>query len=167
MRFRRIHIIGGPGSGKTYISKKLQLITDLTAYDLDQVFWDQSQNTYIRASEESRAEKLNSILSNEKWIIEGVYYKWLEKSFQNADLIVVLNPPLIKRQWRIFKRFVIHKFFLGDYRKETFMNFIELWRWNKNFDQDNMVRIVDFTSKHKKKIVYCSSYKEVKSMLNA
>ncbi|MDU0111706.1 hypothetical protein RT723_01495 [Psychrosphaera aquimarina] len=56
MQYRKIHIIGGPGSGKTYSSKKLQKETSLIAYDLDQVFWDQSENTYIRASEELRSK---------------------------------------------------------------------------------------------------------------
>lgn len=167
MQYHRIHIIGGPGSGKTYISQKLQGFTSLTAFDLDEVFWDQSQNSYIRSSEESRAEKLNLILSKEKWIIEGVYYKWLDVSFKNADIIIILNPPLIKRQWRILKRFFIRKFFLGPYRKETFKNFKDLWRWNRNFDDDNMVRINEFISQHKEKIVYCSSYKEVVGALNA
>ena len=131
MKHRKIHIVGGPGSGKTYSSKKLQLSTSLIAYDLDQVFWDQSENTYVRASEELRSGKLHTILSNESWIIEGVYYKWLEKSFYDADVIVILNPPVIKRQWRIFKRFITRKFLLGDFRKETFSSFLELWRWNK------------------------------------
>ncbi len=166
MQFHKIHIIGGPGSGKTYISRKLQLISDLTAFDLDELFWDQSQGSYIRATEEARAEKLNVILSNQKWIIEGVYYKWLEESFREADLIVILKTPLFKRQWRILKRFILRKFFMGDFYKETFMNFIELWQWNSKFDKDNMVRIVNFTSKYKKKIVYCSSYNELKYILN-
>ncbi len=167
MQYRKIHIIGGPGSGKTYSSNKLQLITDLTAYDLDNVFWDQSQNSYTRASEKVRSEKLNAILTNDNWIIEGVYYKWLEESFQKADVIVILNPPLIKRQWRILKRFLVRKFFLGDYRKESLSSFIELWRWNRKFDGDNMVRIADFTSQYKDKIVYCSSYDELRRVVNA
>ncbi|EKA5638242.1 DNA topology modulation protein FlaR [Vibrio vulnificus] len=167
MQYHKIHIIGGPGSGKTYSAKKLQQATNLTAFDLDEVFWDQSQNSYIRASEELRTEKLNIILECDNWIIEGVYYKWLDRSFQNADVIIILNPPLIKRQWRILKRFLVRKFFLGDFRKETFSSFIELWRWNSKFDVDNMVRITNFTSKYKNKIVYCSSYDEIKRIINA
>ncbi|KJY74839.1 DNA topology modulation protein FlaR [Vibrio nigripulchritudo] len=165
MQYRKIHIIGGPGSGKTYSAKKLQQTSDLTAYDLDRVFWDQSQDSYVRASEEMRTKKLQEILANESWIIEGVYYKWLEESFQNADIIVILNPPLFKRQWRILKRFLVRKFILGHFRKETFPSFIELWRWNKKFDSDNMMRIADFTSKYKDKTVYCSSYEEIKRVV--
>ncbi|CCN80878.1 conserved hypothetical protein [Vibrio nigripulchritudo SFn27] len=162
LQYRKIHIIGGPGSGKTYSAKKLQQTSDLTAYDLDRVFWDQSQDSYVRASEEMRTKKLQKILANESWIIEGVYYKWLEESFQKADIIVILNPPLFKRQWRILKRFLVRKFILGHFRKETFSSFIELWRWNKKFDNDNMIRITDFTSEYKDKTVYCSNYEEVK-----
>lgn len=167
MQYRKIHIVGGPGSGKTYSSNKLQEATNLIAYDLDQVFWDQSENTYIRASKELRSEKLKEILSNNSWIIEGVYYKWLEESFQKADIIVILNPHVVIRQWRIFKRFIVRKFLLGDFRKETFSSFVELWQWNKNFDDDNMVRIKDFTSKYKEKIVYCKNYQEVGLVINA
>lgn len=167
MQYRKLHIIGGPGSGKTYSSNQLQKTTDLIAYDLDQVFWDQSKNTYIRASEELRAEKLDEILSGNSWIIEGVYYKWLEDSFHKADIIVILNPHVIIRQWRIFKRFLIRKFLLGDFRKETFSSFIELWNWNKKFDSDNMLRIENFISKHKDKVVYCKSYHDIRRVINA
>lgn len=167
MKYRKIHIIGGPGSGKSYSSNKLQQATNLIAYDLDQVFWDQSANTYIRASDELRSENLNHILSENSWIIEGVYYKWLEESFRQADVIVILNPHVAIRQWRIFKRFMVRKFLLGDFRKETFSSFFELWQWNKNFDDDNMVRITGFTSKYKDKIVFCKNYQEMARAINA
>ena len=167
MQYRKIHIIGGPGSGKTYISNKLEKEIGITAHDLDSVFWDLSENTYIRASEELRTGKLSKILSKSSWIIEGVYYKWLEESFRNADIIVILNTPVITRQWRILKRFLVRKFLLGEYRKETFSNFIELWQWNKKFDNDNMVRICDVTSKYKEKVIYCEDYNEVMLSIKA
>lgn len=166
MRHRKIHIIGGPGSGKTYSSKKLHEETSLKPYDLDQIFWDQSDNSYIRASEGLRAEKLKEILSKDSWIIEGAYYKWLEESFRKADIIIILNPHVIIRQWRIFKRFIIRKFLLGDFHKETFSSFVELWQWNKKFDADNMIRIAEFTSKYKDKIIYCNNYRKLIRAIN-
>lgn len=167
MQYRKIHIIGGPGSGKTYSANKLQEKTELTAYNLDHVFWDQSKNKYIRSSEESRTEKLNKILSNESWIIEGVYYKWLEDSFREADIIIILNPPVLLRQWRIFKRFLLRKFILGHFCKETFSSFMEMFWWNQKFDGDNMVRILEFTKKYKNKIIYCNNYNELLKKINA
>lgn len=166
MQHRKIHIIGGPGSGETYSARKLQQATNVTAYDLDQVFWDQSQHSYAQASEELRTEKLNTILEKDDWIIEGVYYKWLDKSFESADLIIILNPPLIKRQWRILKRFLVRKFLLGNFKKETLSSFIYMWRWNKKFDDDNMIRIARFIEKYKEKTIYCSSYKALERIVN-
>ena len=40
MKYRKIHIIGGPGSGKSYIAKKLSTLYNIKAYDLDDLFWD-------------------------------------------------------------------------------------------------------------------------------
>lgn len=161
MQYHKIHIIGGPGSGKTYVAKKLEKLTHLNAYDLDKVFWDQSQNTYVRASEEVRSQKLKDILSGDDWIVEGVYYKWLASSFNDADIIVILNPSVLIRQWRILKRFLKRKFLLGQFRKETLASFIEMFWWNQKFDKDNMHRILAFTSSHKAKIVFCRHYDDV------
>jgi adenylate kinase family enzyme len=161
LKYRKIHIIGAPGSGKTFIATKLQELTGLKAYDLDKIFWDQNENTYVRSSEVSRTEKLNQVLSQENWVIEGVYYKWLSKSFDDSDLIIVLTPSVLLRQWRIFKRFLIRKFILGHFRKETLSSFLEMFWWNQKFDNDNMHRILNFTSKHKTKIVLCHNLNEV------
>lgn len=167
LKYRKIHIIGGPGSGKTYASKKIQSLTNLTAYHLDDVFWNQSNGSYVRENETIRAEKLGKILSNDSWVIEGAYYKWLDESFSNADIIIILNPRFVKRQWRIFIRFLERKFLLGDFKKETFSSFMELSLWNKNFDSDNMLRIESFISKHEDKIVYCKSFNDLLCVIKA
>ncbi len=167
LQYRKIHIIGGPGSGKTFSSTKLQALTNLNAYDLDKVFWDQNKNAYVRSSEEHRAEKLSQVLSQENWIIEGVYYKWLADSFRDADLIVILNPPVLLRQWRIFKRFLKRKFILGQFRKESLSSFMEMYLWNQKYDNDNMVRILDFLTEYNHKIIFCKNYNELRLKINA
>jgi adenylate kinase family enzyme len=166
MHYRKIHIIGGPGSGKTYSSKIIEKETGVTAHDLDRIFWDHSQKAYVKAREEVRSEKLEILLSGSSWIIEGVYYKWLEESFRTAEIIAVLTTPVPIRQWRILKRFLIRKFLLGDFEKETFRSFVKLWQWNKNFDTDNMVRIAGFLSPYTDKIIYCENHAELMSALN-
>ncbi len=167
MHYRKIHIVGAPGSGKTFCANKLEQKTGLVAYDLDSVFWDQSQNSYIRAREEVRDEKLANILRNESWIVEGVYYKWLADSFQDADIIIILNPSVYLRQWRIFKRFLHRKFIIGQFRKEKLSSFMEMFWWNKKFDNDNMIRIQSFITEHKHKVVFCKNYEEMSSIINA
>ena len=167
LQYRKIHIIGGPGSGKTFSSLKLQALTNMNAYDLDKIFWEQNENAYIRSSEEDRTGKLNQVLSQENWIVEGVYYKWLADSFRDADLIVILNPPVLLRQWRIFKRFLKRKFILGQFRKESLASFIEMYWWNQKFDNDNMVRILDFLTEYNNKIIFCKNYNELRHKINA
>ncbi|MDU0111707.1 hypothetical protein RT723_01500 [Psychrosphaera aquimarina] len=56
---------------------------------------------------------------------------------------------------------------MGEFRKETLSSFVELWQWNKKFDRDNMVRIADFTSKYKDKIIYCKNHNELVCAINA
>lgn len=165
LQYRKIHIIGAPGSGKTYVATKLEALTYLTTYDLDKVFWDQSSRNYVRASEQVRTENLNHILSHDHWIVEGVYYKWLASSFNDADIIVILNPPVLIRQWRIFKRFLKRKFILGQFRKETLASFIELFWWNQKFDNNNMHQILTFILKHEAKVIFCCDYDDVISKL--
>jgi adenylate kinase family enzyme len=40
MEFMKLHIIGGPGSGKTYISNLISSQTNIKNYDLDDIFWN-------------------------------------------------------------------------------------------------------------------------------
>ena len=167
MPYRKIHIVGGPGSGKTYSATKLAKEIGVLAYDLDKVFWDQSQTSYVRASEQDRGEKLSNILRHDSWIIEGVYYKWLSDAFNDADIIIILNPSVFLRQWRIFKRFLYRKFILLDFKKETFSSFLKMCWWNQNFDKDNMRRIHSFISEHQDKVVYCKNYRDIKHAIYA
>ena len=42
----KIRIIGCSGSGKTYLAKRLSEKYTIPSYDLDDIQWDNSQNSY-------------------------------------------------------------------------------------------------------------------------
>ncbi|MBQ8319203.1 MAG: DNA topology modulation protein FlaR, partial [Lachnospiraceae bacterium] len=90
----KIHIIGCSGSGKTYLAKALSNKYNTPHFDLDDVQWDNRADSYgVKNSPQKRNELLQEILDNEQWIIEGVYYKWVGLSFEEADTIYVLDVP--------------------------------------------------------------------------
>src|SRR5262245_4212531 len=104
---QRIHIIGGPGSGKSYVARQLSQHCGIPAYDLDDLFWDRAAPRYgVRAETGERDARLMALTQGEQWIIEGVYYGWLRPSFERADRIFVLQVNVFLRDWHIIKRFV-------------------------------------------------------------
>ncbi|NLZ54749.1 MAG: DNA topology modulation protein FlaR, partial [Thermoanaerobacteraceae bacterium] len=82
----KIHIIGGSGSGKTTISQRLADKYNLPLLELDEIYWNDG-NYNIKRPKYERNRLLNSFLKNDRWIIEGVYYKWLDDSFNDSDYI--------------------------------------------------------------------------------
>ncbi|WP_249978554.1 hypothetical protein [Vreelandella olivaria] len=137
----KIHIIGGPGSGKTYIARHLAERYDIPILDLDDIFWDHEIKDYAsRADPIQRDAALRRFIQKDSWIVEGAYDRWPTQSFQSADWIFVLNPPLWLRQLRIFRRFLKRKIGFDRSRKETIRGQIELMAWNKKYDRDNLIR---------------------------
>lgn len=162
MRYRKIHIIGGPGSGKTFSADKLSKMHNIPTYDLDDVFWDRATNDYRkRATETERNQALANILINEAWIIEGVYYRWLVQSFKDADLIVILIPSVWIRHKRIITRFAKRKLRTINSKKESLSDLWELIKWNHKFDKENIIRIRDFIHQHEEKTVVCKGLQDL------
>ena len=66
--YKKIAVIGCPGSGKTTFSKKLADITGLPLYHLDLIYW-KSDATHLQRREFK--QKQEEIVSNDEWIIDG------------------------------------------------------------------------------------------------
>ncbi|MGL4866282.1 MAG: hypothetical protein ACRC3I_02605 [Cetobacterium sp.] len=138
----KIRIIGSPGSGKTYISKILSKELNIKTTDLDNIFWNTSstgnrvKNDYI-----NRESRLNSILLNNSWIIDGVYItSWTFSTFSEADYILITKTNKWTQYYRLFKRFLIRKF--TSYRpKETLKDFKNLISWSFQYQKalDNFI----------------------------
>ena len=138
----KIHIIGGPGSGKSFLAEKLSKELDISHFDLDDLQWDNKSASYgVKRSPDERDRLLNNVLSHNDWIIEGVYYAWCQQCFADADRIYVLNVPRYKYRYRIIRRFVRRKLSLEKGKKENLKSLRELLKWADNYQKANLVEI--------------------------
>jgi adenylate kinase family enzyme len=149
----KIHIFGGPGSGKSYLATQLEQLLNISSNNLDNIFWDNSQSNYNKKQDsKKRNNLLEEILSHDSWIIEGVYYDWVYKSFHKSDVIIIIKPSVVIRSARIIKRFIFRKLrILKSNKKETFRGLIKLLRWNSNFDNDNFKLALEVLEPFKQK----------------
>ena len=158
----KIRIIGCSGSGKTYLAKRLSEKYNIPNFDLDDIQWDNSQNSYgVKMPIEKRNQMLNDILQQPDWIIDGVYYSWVQKSFEDADIIYVLDMPKRLYRFRIIKRFVKRKIGLEKGKKETLKSVYNLLKWTNTFQNTNMKEIIRILEPRKEKVVYIKKKEEI------
>ena len=150
----KIHIIGGPGSGKTYLAEKLSKELGIQHYDLDELQWDNKSDSYgVKREPDERDRLLADVLSHEDWIIEGVYYAWCQQCFADADKIYVLRVPRYQYKYRIIRRYVRRKLGLEQGKKETLRSLSQLLKWADKYQQVNLVEIRNLLAPYSDKVV--------------
>lgn len=148
----KIHIIGCAGSGKTYLGKKLSQQFNCPILDLDTIFWDKNTDRYgIKTPKELRLKHLNEFLTNESYIIEGIYYKWLDTSFEQADKIIILETNIWLCSFRILQRFIKRKLGLIESKKENLHDLYRLITWNFKYHREDMRIIRELREKYPSK----------------
>lgn len=158
----RIHIIGGSGTGKTYLAKRLSAKFNIPHFDLDDLFWDNTSSQYgVKMPVEKRTNMLNDILRKRDWIIEGIYYDWLDESFKEADTIILLDIPKSVYQFRIIRRFFKRKIGVERSKKETFTSLVNLLKWTDKFQSRNLPQIYTKLSDYPEKTIILHSKLEV------
>ncbi len=158
----KIHIIGCSGSGKTYFAKALSKKYNIPHFDLDDIQWDNTADSYaVKMPIEKRNALLQEMLSNDDWIIEGVYYAWVLESFKKADVIYVLDIPKHIYKRRIIFRFLKRKLGVEKGKKETFRSLCNLLKWTDDFQNKNLTEIKDVLKEYEYKVVFISNSREV------
>ena len=162
MEYKKIHIIGGPGSGKTYCAKRISKRYNISYYDLDNIFWEDINSGYgVKKDKNKRDKELSNILNRDNYIIEGVYYSWLKNSFKTADLVIVIKTSVYIRDFRIIKRFIKRKLGLLNSKKETLKDLYNLLIWNHQYDNKNMFNALEMINDLNDNIFHYNSSQEV------
>lgn len=150
----KIYIIGGSGSGKTYLANKLSKEHNIEHYDLDDLQWDNKAEFYgVKRNPDERQAMLQEILNKENWIIEGVYYKWCKQCFADADKIYLLEVPRSTYRYRIIKRFIRRKLGREKGKKETFKSLKNLLKWADSYNENDMPEIKKLIAPYADKLV--------------
>lgn len=150
----KIHIIGAPGSGKSFLADNLSKQFDIPHYDLDDLQWDNVANDYgTKRNLQERDALLNQILQKDDWIIEGVYFTWCKQCFEDADKIYVLDVPQYKCIYRIVHRFIRRKLGIENGKKESLKSLIDLLKWTDKFQKVNLPKIRIFLESYSSKVI--------------
>ncbi len=127
---KKIMIIGCPGAGKSTFAKALQAKIGLPLFHLDMLFWNKDKTHVTR---EVFDERLEYILKQDNWIIDGNYGRTLETRLKACDTVFLLDFPVDMCLDGVNKR-------IGKPRSD--MPWIE-----QEFDEEFKQWIVDFPEK--------------------
>ncbi|MDR0727017.1 MAG: hypothetical protein LBF37_03045 [Rickettsiales bacterium] len=129
----KLYILGAAGSGKSTYAKKLAAELKVPYFDLDDAKWINDDGKHYCKSRDydERARIISEIITgNKSWVCEGVYYQdWMDKVFEKADEVIILQTPRWLCQWRCFIRAIKR------YNKKTtsFRSVYDLLRWNHDY----------------------------------
>ena len=149
----RIHIIGGSGSGKSYISNEIAKMYGLRVINLDNIEWDKSEYFSKKRSIEEKEKILKETVKEDNIIVEGVYYNWCNESFKVADYIFFINTKIFTQQKRIILRSIKRKLGIEKCNfKESLKSIRDLLKWNKKYNTVLKKEIFEILEVYKNKV---------------
>lgn len=87
---RKVVVIGCPGAGKSTFARRLSAATGLPLFYLD-LLWHRPDRTSV--SRETFDARLQEVLAQEAWIIDGNYLRTLEMRLSACDTVFLLDYP--------------------------------------------------------------------------
>ena len=108
-----MHVIGGPGAGKTTVGQRLATRLTVPYIDLDRVaayrppkgrHEDVPFGHWERVPWDERLAIAHKLASQQGWVSEGVYAGWKEPLVSRADVVVWLDTPGWLAASRVLRR---------------------------------------------------------------
>lgn len=102
----RVHIVGGPGSGKSTIGAELARRIGTRALDLDDVALSEGAHSDRRPRRalEARIREVEQFSAGSTWVSGGTFLWWSHDLFERADVVIWLDPP-----WGVARRRIVSR----------------------------------------------------------
>ncbi len=94
-------IVGQPGSGKSTLARALGARVGLPVVHMDQIHWKPG---WVERPLEAKIPMAHAVEAGPQWIFEGGLSATFENRLVRADTLIVLDLPLWRRAWRVFRR---------------------------------------------------------------
>ena len=94
-------IIGGSGSGKSWLAKMLGTITGLPVFHIDPMYWKAG---WVQRDMAETHQMVRSVAELDHWIFEGNNSSSFADRLDRADHLVFLDFPTWLRVWGVFTR---------------------------------------------------------------
>jgi adenylate kinase family enzyme len=105
MMATRVMIVGGSGSGKSFLALKLSELAHLPSYHMDQLSW---RPGFVHRTTSKMDALTRDIHAREHWILEGGHYETSRERADRAHLLIWLDPHPALQTWRVFLRSLRH-----------------------------------------------------------
>ena len=145
---KRIIIVGCSGSGKSTLARKLQELTGLPLFHLDNIWWKEDR-THITRDQFDR--KLYKIMETDGWIIDGDYSRTYEPRFKKCDTVIFLDYDEEECMKGIMERIGTRRPDIPWIEKEPDPELIELVR---KYSSENRPKLYDLLRKYPDKKIF-------------
>lgn len=168
MKYHKILIVGGIGSGKTTLAEKLSKILKIKSYELDNIAYKR-RDIWIKADYPERKTKLNKIFKREKWILEGFYSTpWVYSAYKKAEVVIILKINKRVSKNRIIRRFIKRKLLTekNKFINKNFKDFLKVFKHiSEPHYREKLERIHNVAKKYSKKIIILENKRQLNDFL--